>query len=92
MLMLTKDAAGVIKGLTEAPGTGGLRISTSGGSGTALEAQLAPAPDPLDQVVEAEGARIFLAPGVPEALDDKVLDADLEGGEVRFAVLEQGQE
>ncbi len=92
MLMLTREAAGVIKGLTEAPGAGGLRISTPEGSGTGLEAKLARAPDPLDQIVEAEGARIFLAPGTAETLDDKVLDADLEAGEVRFALLEQSQE
>jgi hypothetical protein len=37
----------------------------------------------------AEGARIFFAPDAALALADKVLDADVEAGEVRFAVLQQ---
>jgi hypothetical protein len=32
---------------------------------------------------------VFLEPHAAEALDDKVLDAEIEGGEVRFAVGEQ---
>ena len=42
-----------------------------------------------DQVVEESGAQVFLEPHAAEALDDKVLDAEIEGGEVRFAVGEQ---
>ena len=57
----------------------------------ALQIQLAPAPQPDDVVVEGEGAHIFLAPEAVPAMDDKVLDADVEGEEVRFAVMEQTQ-
>jgi len=93
MLMLTRDATEAIKGLAEAPGAEGLRISSlapSGDSqGAGLQVALAPGPDPEDAVVEAEGALIFLAPDAAAALEDKVLDADLEAGEVRFAVLQQ---
>ena len=32
---------------------------------------------------------IFFAPGAALALDDMVLDGDVEAGEVRFAVLQQ---
>lgn len=49
-------------------------------------------PHPQDAVVEAEGAHIFLAPEAAETMDDKVLDADIEGGEVRFALLEQSEQ
>lgn len=92
MLMLTREAADAIKGLSEAPGAGGLRISAPEGTETELEANLAPGPDPSDQVVEAEGAQLFLTPEAADVLDDKVLDAELEGGSVRFALLEQGTE
>jgi iron-sulfur cluster assembly protein len=94
MLMLTRDAAEAVKGLAEAPGAEGLRISTvppaTDARGPRLQVALAPGPDPQDAVVEAEGARIFLAPDAAPELDDKVLDADIEAGEVRFAVLQQG--
>ena len=92
MLMLTSDAAEAIKGLAQAPGAEGLRISAAesdSAEGAGLQLALAPAPDPEDSVVEAEGARIFLAPDAAPVLEDKVLDADIEGGEVRFAVVQQ---
>jgi Fe-S cluster assembly iron-binding protein IscA len=93
MLMLTRDATEAIKGLAEAPGAEGVRISSLAQSavahGAGLQIALAPGPDPEDAVVEAEGARIFLAPDAALALDDKVLDAEVEVGEVRFAVLQQ---
>src|ERR671915_371174 len=59
--------------------------SLAGGAGVAL----APVPAEEDQVVEESGAQVFLEPHAAEALDDKVLDAEIEGGEVRFAVGEQ---
>ncbi len=97
MLMLTRDAADVIRELAEAPGAEGVRISAAAQSSLdsqapGLQIQLAPAPQADDAVVEAEGAHIFLAPEAAQALDDKVLDADVEGEEVRFAVMEQTQE
>lgn len=91
MLMLTKTAVEVIRGLGETPGAAGLRISTMEESPTGVQATLVPQAEPLDQVVEAQGARIFLAPDAADAVDDKVLDADLEQGEVRFAIFEQDQ-
>jgi iron-sulfur cluster assembly protein len=42
-----------------------------------------------DQVVEESVAQVFLEAHAAEALDDKVLDAEIEGGKVRFAVGEQ---
>src|SRR5215218_8725773 len=93
MLMLTRDAAEAIKGLTEAPLTDGVRISATpqslNGRGPALQIGLAPGPDVRDAVVEAEGARINLEPGAAQALDHKILDEEVE---VRFAVLEQVDE
>lgn len=92
MLMLTRDAADAIKGLAEAPGAEGVRISaltSVDAAAPGLQVTLARGPDAQDAVVEAEGARIFLAPDAAQALDDKVLDANVEGEEVRFAVMLQ---
>ena len=37
-----------------------------------------------------EGAQIYVEPGeTAELLDDKVLDADVSGNEVRFSLLQQ---
>ncbi len=40
-------------------------------------------------MVEESGAHIFLEPPAAEAHDDKLLDAQVEGGQVRFTVSEQ---
>lgn len=95
-LMLTRDAADVIKGLVAAPGAEGLRISSASQSldthGPGLQIELAAGPQPQDAVVEAGGAVIFLAPEAAPAMEGKLLDADVESGEVRFALLEQMEE
>ena len=96
-LMLTPDAAEAIKGLAEVPGAEGVRISpiaqrldTTEGPG--LQIELAAGPEPEDAVVELEGAHIFLAPEAAETMEDKVLDADITGDQVRFAVLHPADE
>jgi len=92
---LTRDAAEAIKGLTEPPFADGVRISTTSeslnGHGPALQIGLAPGPDARDAVLEADGVRIYIEPQAAEALEHKVLDAEVEGDEVRFEVLEQGE-
>ena len=47
-----------------------------------------PAPEPgeADEVVEERGVQVFLEPDVVPLLDDKLLDAELDGDEVRFTV------
>jgi Fe-S cluster assembly iron-binding protein IscA len=96
MLALTETAADVIRQLTEAPVADGVRISTAGasvnGHGPNLLIELVPGPAVDDEVVEAAGARIYLEPGAMRVLDHMVLDADVEGDEVRFAILEQPDE
>jgi iron-sulfur cluster assembly protein len=93
MLAVTSTAAEAIKGLSSAPGAEGVRISSSvpeAGQPLELQLELTQAPEPEDQVLEAAGAQIFLDPAAADVLDDKVLDADVAEGEVRFAVVEQG--
>jgi iron-sulfur cluster assembly protein len=93
VLVLTQDAAMVIRSLVESSDVeeGGLRITARPitEEQAALEIQLAEEPDTLDEVVEQEGAQVFLEPQVAEALSDKVLDAAVEEEGVRFTIVEQ---
>ena len=92
MLMLTEDAAEVVRDLADEPGAEGLRISSqavsTNGQGPHLSIEVVSAPEPEDLVVETEGAPIFLAPEAAGALDGKVLDAEIHGDRVEFALLE----
>ena len=96
MLVLTETAAEVVKSVTSAPQsaeTAGLRISSSvaePGEPSALQVEAVPAPDAGDQVLEAAGAHVFVAPQAACFLDDKVLDAQVdEAGNVRFSLAAQ---
>jgi hypothetical protein len=42
-------------------------------------------------VLEIDGARLYLDPDTYKVVDDKVLDADLTGGEPRFMVYQQSE-
>ncbi len=96
MLVLTETAAEVVKSVTSAPQSSqaaGLRISSSvaePGEAGALQVEAVPAPDAGDQVLEAAGAYVFVAPQAAGFLDDKVLDAQVdEAGNVRFSLAAQ---
>jgi Fe-S cluster assembly iron-binding protein IscA len=95
MLTLTDNATAIVSTLvsrqSEAPDAG-LRIHSSAApdaDGTARLAVLVTAdPEPLDQVVEISGTRLFLDEAAASALDDKVLDAGVDDeGSVSFAVM-----
>lgn len=89
MLTLTENASTIVKTLTDqAPDTdAGLRISSSNEQSTAFAAAIATEPEATDQVVESGGARLFLEPNAATALDDKLLDAQVdEQGSVSFAI------
>lgn len=91
MLTLTETAQTVITGIvgqSDAAETGGLRIS--GADGDQLNVGVAPAPVEGDQVLDAEGARVFLDETATTALDDKVLDAAPDdAGRVTFTIAQQ---
>lgn len=91
MLTLTNNAVMVIRDIAsqqQAP-QGGLRIATDPVAG-ALALSVAPEPVEGDRVVAAEGARLFLDSDAAQFLDDKTLDATVDGqGAVQFAVAEQ---
>jgi iron-sulfur cluster assembly protein len=92
MLSITTDAAEIIRELMDA-GAGGLRISTgpatSNGHGPALVLDLAPEPRSEDEVVDADGAQVFVEPAAGAALENKVLDAHTQGEQLEFAVRDQ---
>jgi iron-sulfur cluster assembly protein len=88
MLTMTPNAAVAVKSVAaalELPETGGLRVSPKGDP---PNVELAPAPRPAasDAVVEALGALLFVSPEAARSVDDKVLDAEVTAGEIRFAV------
>lgn len=93
MLAISEDAAAAIRGIVGASGVpegAGLRITReqitdeSGKPRTDLRLSLVAAPEEGDEVLEAE--RVFVDPGAAELLDDKLLDADYVGDDVRFSL------
>lgn len=91
MLALTEGAAEVIRALTGEPAAEGVRISAASmdGDQPAFQIEVAEAPKESDAVVEAAGAQLFLEPTALVMLDDKVLDADVDGDQVRFSIMTQ---
>ncbi len=94
MLVLTHDAATIIRTIvdqSDTPDDGGLRIAAREvqGDEATLELSVAEQPDAQDEVVEQEGAQVFLEPVAAEALSDQVLDASVDDGGVRFTLSPQ---
>jgi len=93
MLTLTENASTVVKSIvsrTESVVDGGLRIHAGTDGQGDFAVTVTPTPVPGDQVVETDGARVYLEEGVAAVLDDKVLDAEVsETGAVTFALLPQ---
>jgi len=91
MLTLTENACTIVKRYTDHPDTpegAGLRITTT------PEAQLAVTtadqPAAGDQLVEQDGARVYLDQGAAEQLDELVLDAGIDdAGNIEFGLVTQ---
>lgn len=98
MLTFTHEAAeaidAVVHSAPNAPDKAGLRISRGvapdGQEG--LQLSVTDQPEPDDAVVEAEGTPVFLDSDAAAMLDDKVLDATVEGEQVGFMLHDQGGE
>ncbi|GHJ13640.1 MULTISPECIES: iron-sulfur cluster biosynthesis family protein [unclassified Micromonospora] len=92
MLTMTDNAVLVIRDLAaqqDVADAGGLRIAADTEAG-ALSIELVPAPVQGDQVVDDQGARIFLDPDAAELLDDTSVDAVVdEEGVVQFGFTEK---
>jgi iron-sulfur cluster assembly protein len=97
MLTITSNAAEAIRAIvesTDVPDEGGIRISIArqNGSEASLELALSPAPMEGDDVLELNGAHVFLDEMASVALDDKALDAEMEGGEISFGIVERDED
>jgi iron-sulfur cluster assembly protein len=91
MLTMTDNAAEAVRLISAGSGLEpdpGLRISAGPPTpdGTPLEIGIAPGPGPDDETVDEGGARIYVEEVVAPSLADKVLDAEIEGDQVRFAL------
>ena len=93
MLTLTDSAVTAIRTLTsqpELPGDTGLRIMAQDEGAPSFQVTLAETPVAGDQVIEEDGARVFLEANAAAALDDKALDAQVDDeGTVAFTVAQQ---
>jgi iron-sulfur cluster assembly protein len=93
LLTLTEGAAEAVKSIVSSspnvPDTAGLRISEEESQDGEARFQLSLAEMPLDEdeVIEENGARIFLESDAAQGLEDKILDAAIgETGGVQFTL------
>ncbi|UMG92481.1 Fe-S cluster assembly protein HesB [Nocardioides sp. TF02-7] len=91
MLTLTDNACTIVKQFTDhpdVPAEAGLRISSTPDAQLSVAAAEAPADG--DQVVEQDGAKVYLDADAAEQLSDMVLDAGLdETGNLQFGLMAQ---
>lgn len=92
MLTMTDNAVLVIRDLAaqqDLAEAGGLRIAADTEAGS-LSIELVPEPVQGDQVVDAQGARIFLDSDAAELLNDTAVDAVVDDeGVVQFGFTEK---
>jgi len=96
VLTITPTASHAIRGIldaSDAPDGSMLRISAQGqdgnAPGAALMLSVTDAPPPDDQIVEGEGVAVCVEPSAAVVLDDKQLNAAVEGEEINFSISEQ---
>ena len=96
MLAITETAATAINRLAasqEQPDEAGVRIAARETADLdapdSLKLSVVEGPSDDDQVVDEHGAHVFLEPHAASYLDDKLLDADIDGHQVRFVVSAQ---
>lgn len=94
MLTLTLAALEAILQLMQTEGANGLRLHVGSRRFSpvpAIQIEAAQLPHADDFVLEIDGARLYLDPETYRVVDDKVLDADLTGGEPRFMIYQQSE-
>ncbi len=84
-------ADGAVKEIKELAGDGGIRfVGRAGEEGSfQFDPSLADAPEDGDQVVERDGARVFLDALAAEKLDDQILEVHSHGDHVHFDFVSQ---
>ena len=90
MLALTENVTEIVKQLTaEVPEMSGVRIATEP-DGQSLSVSPADQAAPTDQVVEQDGATVYVDGSAAQLLDDMVLDGGVdEQGNIQFALGQQ---
>jgi iron-sulfur cluster assembly protein len=91
MLTLSGPAVQAIRILTVKsgmPANSGLRISHQDAAGS-LELCMSPGPDSGDEIIEADGARVFLHAEAAAMLSGRELGAEISGDEVVFLINER---
>jgi iron-sulfur cluster assembly protein len=97
MLALSERAVVAINGIMsnpEIPEGAGLRVSpqiTGESEAAAIELSVVEAPVGGDQVVEDQGAQVFVDERVSPMLEDKTLDDTTEGEQVQFTIVDRGE-
>jgi len=92
MVMVTLAAVEAIVQLMRTERVNGLRLHVGSRRFSrvpAVQIEVALAPEVEDTVLEVDGAHLYLDPETHKTLDDKVLDANLQGDEPRFMIYEQ---
>jgi Fe-S cluster assembly iron-binding protein IscA len=87
MLLLTENAIDVIEVLTG--GDAGLRLFVTEPRNARLQATVTSEPLPGDDVMDAQGVRLYLDAEASRRLDGKVLDADVRERSVMFNVIDR---
>ena len=95
MLEISPIAAEAIRAIAQnaaLPEDAGLRIALGPevDEGQLLSVDITAAPHEDDQVVDAQGAHVFVEPNASPMVDDMVLDATMEDDGVRFTLVPQG--
>lgn len=90
MFTITPRARSVVRRVTghrALSARSGLRIARRRSDGAAMQVEAAVGPQPQDEVLEHDGARLFLGPGALHRLQGRTLDAVTEEtGRVRFVL------
>jgi iron-sulfur cluster assembly protein len=97
LLALTDNAVEAVRDIVsssdEASETSGLRmVAEQEGMQANFHLSVVQLPAEDDEVIDEQGARIFLEPKAASLLDDKVLDASVEQDQVAFTIADQVEE
>jgi iron-sulfur cluster assembly protein len=97
LLALTDNAVEAVRDIVlssdEASETSGLRmVAEREGMQANFQLSVVPLPAEDDEVIDEQGARVFLEPKAASLLDDKVLDATVEQDQVAFTIADQVEE
>jgi len=97
LLALTDSAVEAVKSIVssseEASEMGGLRmVAERAGTQANFQLSVVPLPAEDDEVIDEQGARVFLEPEAASLLDEKVLDASVEQDQVAFTMADQVEE